>query len=88
MAYCVNDPKVGQHVYRHGLPLKAGTIIEVYLYGSVRILWVSGETTLEWTLELRDFDALIADHQKKLNTHLQTLKKLEELWPNLSTPAQ
>ena len=81
MATCVNNLKVGQHVYRHGLPLNAGTIVEVYPYGAVKVLWSNGDALSEWTLGLRDFDALIADHEKKLSTHRATLAKLEQMCP-------
>jgi len=45
----------------------------------VYVQWSDHRVACESVLGLRDFDALIADHQKKLNTHLATLKKLEEL---------
>jgi hypothetical protein len=46
---------------------------------NVRVQWIDGSVQETDTCSLKDFDALIADHQKKLSTHLAALKKLETL---------
>jgi uncharacterized protein YneR len=85
MAYVVNEPKVGQRVYRHGKPQTAGVIKAVLgettdeLAYRIRVKWVNGIVEETDTWGLKDFDALIEDHRKKLKSHLTTLKKLEAL---------
>jgi hypothetical protein len=85
MAICVNVPKVWQTVYKHGTPQKPGVIMSVDSKKSkdfmVHVKWLDGSITSEFTCGLKDFGALIADHQKKLNTHQHNLRKLKALDP-------
>lgn len=81
--------EVGKRVYRPYSPAQAGVIMKVYdrstesyLYTPpplVWVKWVDGSEGMISSLGLNDFDALIEDHQKKLNMHLATLTKLEAL---------
>ena len=83
MAYRMNKPEVGMNVYEPYHPTRAGVVTTVRykkLYGyQVRVLWLSGETTEVVSSYLSDFDELIADHRKKLATHLKTLDRLKGL---------
>lgn len=45
----------------------------------VEVAWLDGTTTIEDSFHLSDFDALIKDHKKKLNTHTSKLKALGSL---------
>lgn len=45
----------------------------------VEVAWYDGTTSVEDSHILNDFDALIADHKKKLGTHTSKLKKLGAL---------
>lgn len=94
MAETVRFPRKGIHVYKSFSPQRAGVIIEVgepvkykALNGemrdsgdvNVKVLWLTGELEDTTTRALRDFDALIQDHEKKLRTHRATKKCLEAL---------
>ena len=81
---------VGSLVYRPYKPQSPGKVIEVlgefeildgkYRIRKVQVRWLKGgKETDEDTGSLNSFDELIEDHQKKLNNHLATKKKLEEL---------
>src|ERR1700675_2957046 len=73
----VNDPKVGDYVYKHCHPMKPGIILAVLgkdfggYFTCVRVQWLGEELKpqIETTAALKDFNALIADHRKKLATH-------------------
>ena len=86
MAKTVSDPKIGQLVYPVYTPQKVGRIEKVkdamvrrggvdeqYVY--VRI---SKGSRWESVLHLRDFDALIAEHEKKLVTLRGYVTKLDD----------
>jgi hypothetical protein len=82
----VNDPKVGDFVYKHYHPLKPGIIVAVLgkdfggYFVCVRVQWLSElSSRIETTAALRDFNALIEDHRKKLATHETTLMRLKSL---------
>jgi hypothetical protein len=83
----VNDPKVGDFVYRHCYPQKPGIIRAVLgkdfgeYFVCVRVQWLGGEPEgrIESTDSLKDFNALIADHRKKLTTHETSLMRLKSL---------
>lgn len=45
----------------------------------VEVAWHSGKVTIEDSFHLSDFNALIADHQKKLNTHTSKIPRLQSL---------
>ncbi len=85
MAYTINNPKVGQYVYKGFRPLNPGIIrtIDGKDFGGhfdcVHVQWLSGLITAETTNGLNDFDALIADHRKKLNTHEANHQRLINL---------
>lgn len=83
------EPRIGQRVYRAYSPQTAGVIINVRRKhqhshpATVDVAWTNGQLELdvrEW--DLRDFEALIEDHKKKLETHLATLDKLREIEKN------
>lgn len=83
--------KVGDFVYQPYSPQKAGKVIkteikskrfpngnsEDYLYVTVKFL--DGTVKELWELHLNDFNQLIADHEKKLQTHRSKLVKLQQL---------
>jgi hypothetical protein len=76
----------GTRVYQAYAPQRAGVVLEDLgpagpcgYFRHLRIRWLGGETTHHSSGHLNDFDALIADHQKKLATHLKTLEKLKAL---------
>ncbi len=84
---------VGDLVYKSYTPQKAGKVIRT-IEGQMRtamngrtwrepdkveIKWLNGTTSIVSVLGLRDFRDLIADHEKKLDTHRRTLGKLEAL---------
>lgn len=86
MARVAGEPRVGQRVYRFGKPLRPGIIQEVYglsansvSFKDVKVKWLDGVVEVRTSNGLQDFDALIEDHRRKLETHLKTLKKLESL---------
>jgi hypothetical protein len=83
MGYPVNIPEVGEKVYQIGSPQKAGIIREIVTNGKyfdeVRVEWLNGKIEIVSSGNINRFEALIADLQKKLKTHLATLAKLEAL---------
>lgn len=87
MAKTVQKPFVGQRVYQIGSPQKAGIIVSFISVGKyfddVKVLWLNGTTEAVSTSWVRDFDSLIADHLKKLDTHLDRKKKLDKLAESL-----
>jgi hypothetical protein len=87
------QPEVGDFVYKAYTPQTAGKVIRI-IEGQMRtalngntfkeppkaeIKWLNGTTTILSVLSLQDFRGLIADHEKKLETHRKTLSRLEEL---------
>ena len=79
----VQIPAVGQLVYKSSSPQKPGKIDVViserefdYL---VKVTWVDKTFSNESTMILMDFDSLIKDHQKKLDSHLKNKLKLKEV---------
>jgi hypothetical protein len=89
MATCVNEPKIGQYVYKHCCPQNPGIIVSVDgkdfggYFTCVHVRWLTSkpgqEVTAETTAGLKDFEALIADHRKKLNTHEANYRRLNTL---------
>jgi len=86
MAKKLQNPKVGDYVYKPFAPSMAGKIIGcVKLAGafpgdcSVTVKWLNGTVTTETSWHLQDFNGLIAEHQKRLATHTKTLERLEKL---------
>jgi len=85
----VNDPKIGDYIYKHCRPLNPGVIVSVdgFDYGMifkiVHVQWLKAkpgqEISCMSTAGLRDFSALIADHRKKLNTHERALMGLHSI---------
>ncbi len=72
--------EVGDYVYRAFQPQKPGKVARIAqerpYFNLVEIKWISGETTVTDEGGLRDFNGLIADHEKKLQTHKSKLPKL------------
>jgi hypothetical protein len=84
MAKTIQEPKLGQFVYRTGQPLNAGRVVgtvEEFKTGTQRALvyWLAGNVETVNLTSLRDLQALIDDHQKKLDTHKSTLEKLKNM---------
>lgn len=90
----LNDPKVGDYVYKHCHPLNPGVIVSVDgkdfggYFMCVHVEWLkptrirSGDglsITAETTAGLKDFNWLIADHRKKLATHETSLMGLHSI---------
>lgn len=74
--FAIVNEAVGRWVYKHGSPSTIGLVIEADLT-SATVRWVRGTGTwvnLELMTGLMDFQSLIDDHQKKLNTHKELLK--------------
>jgi len=78
---------VGDYVYEAYLPQTPGVVKDikkVLIKGTledyeVTVHFVNGTTKVVTDLILRDFNQLIADHQKKLNTHTSKLPLLAKL---------
>lgn len=86
---------VGQYVYKYGSPQKPGKIISltkkctprkignITLSGGywtcAEVKWIDGTVSGWDVLSLKDFNDLIADHEKKLKTHRDKLPKLQTL---------
>ena len=90
--YDYEDPKVGDLVYEHYSPKKAGKIVEVvgrippnrpgYVcpFFRVKVRWAKDGAISETSSNaLVGFQDLIDDHQKKLATHLAMKAKLDLL---------
>jgi ribosomal protein L7/L12 len=87
----VNDPKVGDYVYRACKPLRPGIIRTVDgkdfggYFTCIHVQWLDGQVSAETTAGLKDFNALIADHRKKLATHETSLMRLKSLQNKIRT---
>ena len=46
----------------------------------VRVRWVDGTESVKEANHLQNFDALIEDHKRKYEKHLEMKKKIEEIW--------
>ena len=91
MAHKAFHAEVGAYVYKHGRPSRAGvvtkmpvvvtrqTLIGEVAFKAAAVSWVDGTTSDEILSHLNLFDALIADHEKKLATHSKTRLKLDKL---------
>lgn len=85
MALCVNEPKIGLRVYEAYRPLRGGIIrgLGEFTRGNyfrlVDVVWTDGGSSTITTAVLRQFDPIIDDHEKKLVTHKNTLRKLEQM---------
>lgn len=81
----VYKPVIGQKVYQHYRPGQAGVIVKILelkpqqYFHRVWVHWVNGETSLHSAASLSDFDALIFDHEHKLQTHLKMRERLDAL---------
>lgn len=84
MAHPLHNPKIGDLAYPAFQPQKAGIIIEIvpktdHLIPNVKIQMANGSSLKIHQNALQDFNALIEDHKKKLNTHLVTFEKLQKI---------
>jgi len=83
--------KVGDYVYKYGTPQTPGKILSLTTKNSPKgsmhiskwvcaeVKWINGKVE-GWNVNnLRNFDTLIAEHEKKLKTHRDKLPKLEAL---------
>jgi len=87
----VQNPKIGQLVYEPFSPQKVGVIRSIRKaksYGEdiyfVNVEWITpkGVRTIQKNVDsehLNDLEYLIADHQKKLDTHLASKKRLQTI---------
>jgi hypothetical protein len=87
----IDTPVIGQFVYEPFSPQKVGIIRSITskkvnrissFFVSVEWVTPKGVRTIEKNVDsnhLNDFDSLIADHQKKLNTHLASKKRLQDI---------
>ena len=79
--------KAGDYVYEPYLPNNPGKVLSVkhtanaigFKFYEVEVKWLNGGTTKCEDFTLKDFNKLIADHRKKLNTHTSKLLALEKL---------
>lgn len=86
MADTVQNPCIGQAVYKNCAPLDAGKIVDVLgptangFFMRVAVKWVkTGDIKTVSTAELKDLKSLRDDCLRKLNTHEETLRKVEKL---------
>jgi len=90
MAERVLNPVVGQFVYEPFSPQKVGVIRSVkfrktpYPSFFVSVEWVTkkGAKTIQTGIDsssLQDLQSLITDHQKKLQTHLDSKTRLQKI---------
>lgn len=86
----MRDVAVGQLVYLHYTPRRAGKVIAVHDRGSydkgggskpadLSVRWLDGSVSVVSELGVADFRDLIAGHEKKLATHRAALTRLEAL---------
>ena len=72
------DPEVGDVIYVHAQ--KPGKIIAIFSnsHGDqcIAIQWIDGTRDVITAKRVKDFNALIKDHEKKLRTHLGNLLKV------------
>ena len=79
------DPKVGEFVYRpfctsqNGKIISVGDHIDMWPGTAVTVKWSTGKITEENCGNLKDLEQLIADHERKINTHKKRIKVLEAL---------
>jgi hypothetical protein len=82
---------VGVRVYEPYSPSKLGIIVEDLGEGVigksivtghiVKVFWIKTKKITEhYTLYLNDFDCLIAETEKKLNTHLSNRDKIDKIY--------
>lgn len=86
MAVTVQTPAIGQYVYRTGTPQVPGKILGSKsdqlphrTRTTAHVLWINGEESHIDVMFLRDFQGLIADHEKKIKTHRAKLAVLEKM---------
>lgn len=89
MANPIWNPFIGQLVYRPFKPQNPGKIIEIEEGAKsinpsmkevkVKVKWIKGEISSWYSYNLNDFDELIKEHEKKLNTHKNAKQKLLSL---------
>jgi hypothetical protein len=87
MAKTVQNPQVGQFVYRHYKPLNPGVIREIVkphrtVGVIVKVQWLKGGESEEWEAHLADYLALIEDHRRKYLNHSEIASKLHKLKEN------
>lgn len=81
--YDYNNPKVGDVVYQAFSPKKAGKIVKLLeeptrtSFWKVRVKYVNGNEEDLSAHSLNCFKTLIADHERKLQTHRDTLARIE-----------
>ena len=82
------EAKVGMIVYKGFRPALYGKVLEIdpereigrgYRHMAFRIRWKDGTENWEFHHEVRSLETLIADHERKLQTHRATLLKAQAL---------
>lgn len=71
----------GAIVYEPYAPAKYGKVLEVLVdpknphYPYYKVRWKDGREEIVWSLHINSLEQLVADHEKKLNTHRKNLVK-------------
>lgn len=79
-----NKYDINDIVYEPFAPLNPGKVLAVFPTSNIGWQWEYDvkflkDGKIRRVYLIKDFKALIADHQKKVNTHTNNLKKIEEL---------
>jgi hypothetical protein len=86
MAKTVTNPRIGQLVYPSYTPQKVGVITKLekftarggYEDWKVTVETLKGTIKYDSCMSLKDFNALVADHRKKIETIEGYVDKLEK----------
>jgi hypothetical protein len=78
---------VGEIVYEPYAPRKYGKILQVGWSIDMRysgrpfylVRWKDGREEWVWELHLNSLEVLVADHEKKINTHRKNIEKAKKL---------
>lgn len=79
MAKTVPNPKIGDLVYVAYQPLKPAKIIALKENRCVLVQYLDGSTETRSVLGLRDFRALVDEHQRKYKKFSALIPTLEKL---------
>jgi len=85
--------EIGHIVYEGHKPQRFGKVVEILDEGPpfkatpqhitqdvfYKVRWKDGSETVEWRLNVKSLSGLIADHERKIETHKRNLAKAMEL---------